>query len=139
VCHQSILRLLQFGLGQYRLAEAHPLNALELAQDAIKVLSCYFQRPSSGSLGSFCKITFCCRPGWRGRTTLASMRLQPFRHHLPYRRKHGCCWKRGLGEFLRGPLRARPHTKIVCKPHARYAYQNDRPYDNEPFLNDSAD
>jgi hypothetical protein len=52
--------------GQDRLTQPHPLKAFELARWVrSKVLSSYFQRSRSGSLGSFCKtiLFFAARGG----------------------------------------------------------------------------
>ena len=47
--------MVHFEFGRVQLAEPHPLNTFELAHRA-RVLSSYFQRSWSGSLGPFCKI-----------------------------------------------------------------------------------
>jgi hypothetical protein len=51
------------------------------------------QRPCSGSLGSFCISFFICRTSWRGKTTPAAMRPQPFRQRLLDPRTGGFCAK----------------------------------------------
>jgi len=69
--------------GQDRLTQPHPLKAFGLAQGAIKGAFVVFSTIPLGLVGFVLQNhSFFCRTRWRGKTTPAATRPQPFRQHL---------------------------------------------------------